>query len=43
LAKTTDLSVREIQRRIGAKTGRGVVGDIVKRIQHDPKLDTARS
>jgi len=43
LARTTDLSVREIQRRIGAKTGRGVVGDIVKRIRHDPKLDTARS
>jgi hypothetical protein len=28
---------------IGAKTGRGVVGNIVKRIQHDPKPDTARS
>jgi len=41
LARTTDLSVREIQRRIGAKTGRGVVGDIVKRIRHDPKIDAA--
>jgi len=35
--------MREIQRRIGAKIGRGVVGDIVKRIRHDPKLDTASS
>jgi DNA invertase Pin-like site-specific DNA recombinase len=35
LARTTELSVREIQRRIGAKTGRGVVGDIVKRVRHD--------
>ena len=43
LARTTYLSVREIQRRIGAKTGRGVVGNIVKRIRHDPKPDTARS
>ncbi len=43
LARTTDLSVREIQRRIGAQTGRGVVGDIVKRIRHDAKLDMARS
>lgn len=41
LARTTDLSVREIQRRLGAKTGRGVVGDIVKRIRHSPKLDAA--
>jgi len=41
LARTTELSVREIQRRIGAKTGRGVVGDIVKRIRHGPNLDTA--
>jgi DNA invertase Pin-like site-specific DNA recombinase len=41
LARTTDLSVREIQRRIGAKTGRGVVGDIIKRIRHGPNLDTA--
>lgn len=39
LVRTTDLSVREIQRRIGAKTGRGVVGDIVKRIRHDSKLE----
>ena len=43
LAKTTDLSVRDIRRSIGAKIGRGVVGDIVKRIRHDPKLDTASS
>ncbi len=43
LARMTDLSVREIQRRIGGKTGRGVVGDIVKRIRHEPSLDTARS
>ena len=41
LARTTDLTVREIQRRIDAKTGRGVVGDIVKRIRHGPNLDTA--
>ena len=41
LASTTDLSVREIQRRLGAKTGRGVVGDIVKRVRHSPKLDAA--
>lgn len=34
LVRTTDPSVREIQRRIGAKTGRGVVGDIVKRVRH---------
>jgi DNA invertase Pin-like site-specific DNA recombinase len=34
LAKTTDLSVRDIHRSIGAKTGRGVVGDIVKRVRH---------
>jgi len=40
LARTTDLSVPEIQRRIGAKTGGGVVGDIVKRIRHDSKLET---
>jgi DNA invertase Pin-like site-specific DNA recombinase len=41
LARTTDLSVRDIHRSIGAKTGRGVVGDIVKRIRHGPKLDAA--
>ena len=35
LAKTTDLSVRDIHRRIGAQTGRGVVGDIVKRVRHN--------
>lgn len=35
MVRTTELSVREIQRRIGAKTGRGVVGDIVKRVRHD--------
>ena len=34
LARTTDLSVREIHRRIAAKAGRGVVGDIVKRVRH---------
>lgn len=34
MAKTTDLSVREIQKRLGAKIGRGVVGDIVKRVRH---------
>lgn len=42
LARTTDLSVREIQRRLGGKTGRGVVGDIVKRVRHEPAPDTAR-
>ena len=36
LAKTTDLSVREIQQEIGAEIGRGVVGDIVKRVCHNP-------
>lgn len=36
LAKTTDLSVRGIHRSIGAKIGRGVVGDIVKRVRHSP-------
>jgi len=34
LAKMTDLSVRDIHRSIGAKTGRSVVGDIVKRVRH---------
>ena len=34
LAKTTDLSVRDIHRSIGAQIGRGVVGDIVKRVRH---------
>lgn len=33
LAKTTDLSVREIHQKIDAKAGRGVVGDIVKRVR----------
>jgi DNA invertase Pin-like site-specific DNA recombinase len=36
LAKTTDLSVREIQQEIGAEIGRGVVGDIVKRVRYNP-------
>lgn len=36
LAKTTDLSGRGIHQRIGAPIGRGVVGDIVKRIRHSP-------
>ena len=36
LAKTTDLSVRGIHRRIGFEMGRGVVGEIVKRIRHSP-------
>lgn len=36
LAKTTDLSVRGIHRRIGVEMGRGVVGEIVKRIRHSP-------
>ena len=36
LAKTTDLSVRKIHQRIGAKIGRGVVGSIVKRVRHSP-------
>ena len=36
LAKTTDLSVRKIHQRIGAKIGRGVVGNIVKRVRHSP-------
>jgi DNA invertase Pin-like site-specific DNA recombinase len=31
LAKMIDLSVRAIHRRIGAKIGRGVIGDIVSR------------
>ncbi len=34
LAKTTDLSVRKIHQKIDAKAGRGVVGDIVKRVRH---------
>lgn len=33
LAKTTDLSVREIHQQLDAKIGRGVVGDIVKRVR----------
>ena len=41
LASTTDLSVRAIQRSIGAKIGRGVIGDIVKRVRHKPRLDDA--
>ncbi len=36
LARTTDLSVRGIHQRIGAKIGRGVVGDIVKRVRQNP-------
>jgi DNA invertase Pin-like site-specific DNA recombinase len=39
LARTTDLSVRAIHRSLGAKTGRGVVGDIVKRIRHSARID----
>ncbi|MCP4306641.1 MAG: recombinase family protein [bacterium] len=35
LAKTTNLSVRGIHQEIGAEIGRGVVGDIVKRVRHD--------
>ena len=41
LAKTTDLSVRGIHRSIGAKIGRGVVGDIVKHVRHNSRLDEA--
>jgi DNA invertase Pin-like site-specific DNA recombinase len=37
LARTTDLSVRDIHRSIGATTGRGVVGDIVKRVRHSSR------
>jgi DNA invertase Pin-like site-specific DNA recombinase len=33
LARTTELSVREIHQRLDAKVGRGVVGDIVKRVR----------
>jgi DNA invertase Pin-like site-specific DNA recombinase len=36
LAKTTDLSVRGIQQEISAEIGRGVVGDIVKRVRQNP-------
>ncbi len=36
LARTTDLSVRGIHQRIGAEIGRGVVGDIVKRVRQNP-------
>jgi hypothetical protein len=38
LARTTELSVRDIHRSIGAKAGRGVVGDIVKRVRHSSTL-----
>lgn len=41
LARTTVLSVREIQRGLGAKTGAVLWGDIVKRVRHSPKLDAA--
>lgn len=41
LARTTDLSLRAIHRSLGAKTGRGVVGDIVKRIRHSARIDEA--
>jgi DNA invertase Pin-like site-specific DNA recombinase len=34
LAKRTELSVREIHQKIDTKVGRGVVGDIVKRVRH---------
>ena len=34
LAETTDLSVRQIHKKIGEKAGRGVVGDIVKRVRN---------
>jgi len=34
LAKSTNLSVRRIQEEIGTQIGRGVVGDIVKRVRH---------
>jgi DNA invertase Pin-like site-specific DNA recombinase len=39
LARTTDLGVRGIHRRISAKIkiGRGVVGGIVKRVRHSPE------
>lgn len=33
LAETTDLSVRQIHKEISEKAGRGVVGDIVKRVR----------
>ena len=35
LAKTTDLSVRGIHQNIGIKIGRGVVGNIVKRVRQN--------
>jgi len=35
LATTTDLSVRGIHQEIGADIGRGVVGDIVKRVRQN--------
>lgn len=34
LAQSTNLSVRRIQEEIGTQIGRGVVGDIVKRVRH---------
>lgn len=34
LAKRTELSVREIHQKLDTKVGRGVVGDIVKRVRH---------
>ena len=34
LAVTTDLSVRQIHKKIGEKAGRGVVGDIIKRVRN---------
>lgn len=35
LAQTTDLSVRQIHRKIDQRAGRGVVGDIVKRVRNN--------
>ena len=34
LARTTDLSVRQIYREIGEEAGRSVVGNIVKEVRH---------
>ncbi len=35
LAETTDLSVRQIHKKIAERAGRGVVGDIVKRVRNN--------
>jgi hypothetical protein len=35
LAETTDLSVRKIHKKIEGRAGRGVVGDIIKRVRNN--------